>query len=187
MRLDETDVRLRERLVAGDEDALAEAYDRWAALVYSLAVRITNDHATAQDVTQDVFVRLWEQPQKFDPGRGGLRTWLCMLARGRALDAVRRDQARARYHALSAAQRVHHCRRRRGASSGRPRRRSYGRPCGRCPSRNGSRSTSPTGHGHTYREVARELNIPEGTAKSRLRSALAALANRLEAEGIIDR
>ena len=42
-------------------------------------------------------------------------------------------------------------------------------------------------HGRTYREVARELNIPEGTAKSRLRSALAALANHLEAEGIIDR
>lgn len=186
MPLDETDVRLRERLVAGDEDALAEAYDRWAALVYSLAVRITNDHNTAQDVTQDVFVRLWEQPQKFDPSRGGLRTWLCMLARGRALDAVRRDQARARYHALSAAQRVEHADVDE-AIIWETEAKIVREAVRALPEPQRVAVDLAYRHGHTYREVARELNIPEGTAKSRLRSALAALANHLEAEGIIDR
>jgi hypothetical protein len=67
------DVRLRARLLAGDDDALAEAYDRWSALVYSLAMRITADHAAAEDVTQDVFVHLWQHPDRYDPYRGALR------------------------------------------------------------------------------------------------------------------
>jgi RNA polymerase sigma factor (sigma-70 family) len=186
VRLDDADVRLRERLVAGDEDALAEAYDQWAALVYSLAVRITNDHATAEDVTQDVFVRLWEQPQKFDPARGGLRTWLCMLARGRALDAVRRDSARARYHAMSAAQ-PHVSADVDEGIIWETEAKIVREAVRALPEAQRVVVDLAYRHGRTYREVARELNIPEGTAKSRLRSALAALANRLEAEGIIDR
>jgi RNA polymerase sigma-70 factor (ECF subfamily) len=154
--------------------------------VYSLAVRITNDHATAEDVTQDVFVRLWEQPQKFDPARGGLRTWLCMLARGRALDAVRRDSARARYHARSAAQ-PHHSADVDEGIVWETEAKIVREAVRALPEPQRAAVDLAFRHGHTYREVARELNIPEGTAKSRLRSALAALANRLEAEGIIDR
>src|SRR5262249_37625806 len=97
------DVRLRERLLAGDDDALAEAYDRWSTLVYSLAMRITVDHAAAEDVTQDVFVHLWQHPDRYDPQRGALRSWLCLLARSRALDWVRRRRAQDRYHAAAAA------------------------------------------------------------------------------------
>src|SRR5215510_9459518 len=105
MLADETDVRLHARLVDGDDDALAEIYDRWSTLVHTLAVRITGDRATAQDVTQDVFVRLWERPDAYDPSRGGLRTWLCMVARTRALDIVRSNRSRARYHAADGARR----------------------------------------------------------------------------------
>lgn len=60
------DVQLSERLVAGDDDALAEAYDRWSTLIYSVAMRITADHAAAEDVTQDVFVHLWQHPDRYD-------------------------------------------------------------------------------------------------------------------------
>ncbi|MFD0743938.1 putative protein N(5)-glutamine methyltransferase [Phytohabitans flavus] len=100
---DEGDARLRERLVAGDGDALAEVYDRWSGLIHTLALRITDDAAAAEDITQDVFVRLWQRPEAYDPERGALRTWLCMLARSRALDWTRRREARARYHAVAGA------------------------------------------------------------------------------------
>lgn len=69
MRSAGADGWLHERLLAGDDDALAEAYDTWSGLVYSLAVDITGDHAAAEDVTQDVFVRLWERPDAVPPPR----------------------------------------------------------------------------------------------------------------------
>jgi DNA-directed RNA polymerase specialized sigma24 family protein len=51
-----------ERLVAGDESALGELYDQFSSLVYGLAARVTRDWAAAEDITQDVFVRVWEDP-----------------------------------------------------------------------------------------------------------------------------
>jgi RNA polymerase sigma factor (sigma-70 family) len=87
----------------GGRDALAEAYDRWATLIHSLAMRITADRAAAEDVTQDVFVHLWQYPDRYDPQRGALRTWLCLLARSRAVDWVRRRRAQDHCHAAAAA------------------------------------------------------------------------------------
>ena len=60
----------RERLVADDEAALAEIYDQYASFVYGLALRVIGDARAAEDVSQDVFVGLWERPAAFDPDRG---------------------------------------------------------------------------------------------------------------------
>jgi RNA polymerase sigma-70 factor (ECF subfamily) len=183
---DETDVRLHERLVAGEDDALAEAYDRWSALIYSLAVRITNDHAAAEDVTQDVFVSLWERPERFDPDRGALRTWLCLLARSRAIDWLRRAAARERVHAATAA---------RPAIQGEvddaliweTEAKVVREAIHALPDPQRDAVVLAYRHGRSYRQVARELDIPEGTAKSRLRGALTTLADLLESEGILER
>ena len=61
------DKEVCERLVAGDEAALGELYDELSPLVYGLAARVTRDWAAAEDITQEVFVRVWENPQAFDP------------------------------------------------------------------------------------------------------------------------
>lgn len=87
---------LHERLVAGDGEALVEVYDAHAPVVYGLAIRVTGDHTAAEDITQDVFVRLWERPEDFDPCCGRLRTWLCTVARRRAIDWIRRARTRDR-------------------------------------------------------------------------------------------
>src|SRR5688500_3069274 len=100
------DVRLHERPGSGAGDALAEAYDRWSALVYSLAGRRTHHHAAGDDVPQDGFVGLWGRPDRYDPERGTLRTWLCLLARRGAIDWIRRTAARERVHASTAARPV---------------------------------------------------------------------------------
>ena len=83
-----------QRIASGEPGALAELYDRFAGLVHGLSLRILRDPADAEDVVQEVFVQVWRQAGSFDPGRGSLQAWLCMIARSRALDRLRRRSAR---------------------------------------------------------------------------------------------
>jgi len=92
--VDSGDAVLVARLAAGDDEALAEVYQRHGPLVFGLARRLTGDSSTAQDVTQEVFVTLWRQPERFDPERGSLRAYLGVHAQRRAIDAMRRDSRR---------------------------------------------------------------------------------------------
>src|SRR5215216_6256654 len=97
---------LVERLVAGDETALSEIYDQFASFVFGLARRVTANPTIAEDVTQDVFVSLWEKPQAFDPSRGTLRAWLGVLTHRRSVDRVRRETAAHRHESAHAARPV---------------------------------------------------------------------------------
>jgi RNA polymerase sigma factor (sigma-70 family) len=90
------------RLMAGDPRALAEAYAQFSPMVYGLAARVTGDRAAAEDVTQEVFLHLWERPWVFDPDRGRLRAWLATMAHHRSVDLLRRAEVRDR-HATRAA------------------------------------------------------------------------------------
>jgi RNA polymerase sigma factor (sigma-70 family) len=180
------DVRLRERLVAGDDDALAEAYDRWSTLIHSLAMRITADHAAAEEVTQDVFVHLWQHPDRYDPYRGALRSWLCLLARSRALDWLRRRRAQHRYHAAAAAIAPTPAEVDDGVLW-QAEAKAVREAVAALPDRQREAVLLAYYQGRTYREVARDLGIPEGTAKWRLKTALSGLADCLAAEGILER
>jgi RNA polymerase sigma factor (sigma-70 family) len=173
---------LRERLLAGEERALAELYDQFFPMVYGLAARVTGDRTAAEDLTQEVFVSLWERPEAFDPGRGRLRTWLAAITHHRAVDLVRRRAVRQR-HATEAAPEppapsmeelavaAAVAKRVRAAVDDLP---------------DDQRTAIMLAYfeGRTYRQVAEILGIPEGTAKSRMRLALRRIACRLEAEGI---
>jgi RNA polymerase sigma-70 factor (ECF subfamily) len=171
----------RDRLIAGEEAALTEIYDQFASFVYGLALRVIGDARAAEDVAQDVFVGVWERPDAFDPDRGSLRTWLGTLAHRRAVDHVRREEARRRRAikeasrpdttpdveemamALVTAERV------RSALATLP---------------DEQRRAIQLAYfgGKTYRQVAEVLGIPEGTAKSRLRLGLRRIAGALEHE-----
>jgi RNA polymerase sigma-70 factor (ECF subfamily) len=74
----------------GREDAMAELYQRYSSLVYSVALRVLGDTAAAEDVLQEVFMQLWRNPAAFDANRGSLGAWLAVIARNRAIDAVRK-------------------------------------------------------------------------------------------------
>ncbi|HEV2767719.1 MAG TPA: sigma-70 family RNA polymerase sigma factor, partial [Acidimicrobiales bacterium] len=76
------------------EDALAEAYRRHAGAVYALARRLLNDPTLAEEVVQEVFLRLWDSPEKFDPERGSLRSYLLAQCHGRSVDLIRSEQSR---------------------------------------------------------------------------------------------
>lgn len=177
---------LRDRLVAGDESALAEVYDRYGPLAYGLALRVTGNWAAAQDVTQEVFVQVWEHPARFDPGRGGLRSWIGVIAHRRAVDWVRREVAHRRGVADQVAGWSE------TASQPGPAETVVAATVGALvrlavdtlPEPQRAAVRLAYFEGHSYRQVAAALGIPEGTAKSRLRLGLAGLARRLEAEGV---
>src|SRR6476469_3685514 len=95
-RAGDWELGVRKRMASGDESALSEVYDQFASFVYGLALRVIGDPRAAEDVSQDVFVTVWERPGAFDPDRGSLRTWLGTLAHRRAVDHIRREEARRR-------------------------------------------------------------------------------------------
>ncbi len=90
----EDDARLLQRLQQRDPQALSLLYDRYARLVFSLALRIVRDVDLAEDVTQEVFWRVWEKAHQYRPERGSVRAWLLYITRNRALDVLRRRKRR---------------------------------------------------------------------------------------------
>jgi RNA polymerase sigma-70 factor (ECF subfamily) len=87
---DSSDAALIARIRAGDEDAMAQVYDRYSQIVYSVALRVLGDTGAAEDVMQEIFMQLWRNPQTFDANRGSLGAWLAVIARHRSIDQLRK-------------------------------------------------------------------------------------------------
>jgi RNA polymerase sigma-70 factor (ECF subfamily) len=84
------DRMLLERVQARDQGAMAEIFDRYSRMAYSVALRVLKDSAQAEDVMQDVFFQVWQNPKSFAPERGSLGAWLAVVVRNRSIDAMRR-------------------------------------------------------------------------------------------------
>jgi RNA polymerase sigma-70 factor (ECF subfamily) len=85
------DAALLARIVERDERAVEALYARYSGPLYSLAYQVTGAERFAQDVVQEVFVALWRDASRFDPSRGAVAPWLFSLARHKAIDLVRRE------------------------------------------------------------------------------------------------
>jgi len=94
------DDELMDRLGSRDLAAFEALYDRYGDLVYSVCLRVVGDTYIAEDVTQDVFVRVWRRPEQFDLRRGKFVTWLLSVARNRSIDHRRSQSRRMRHEAL---------------------------------------------------------------------------------------
>jgi RNA polymerase sigma-70 factor, ECF subfamily len=96
------DEELLALVVRRQEAALGAIYDRYGRLVYTIALRITGDRETAEEVVQDVFQNVWQAARSYQPGIGSFSSWLLGIARHRAIDATRskRERARTREQAL---------------------------------------------------------------------------------------
>jgi RNA polymerase sigma-70 factor (ECF subfamily) len=179
-----SDARLVTSIARYNEVALAEVYRRHGRAVYGLARRVLRDAGEAEDVTQEVFLRLWREPDRFDPGRGSLRSFLLAQAHGRAVDAVRSSSSR---------------RSRESREAARTARAEYdmqhevwdlaladqvAQAMGELSEDERRAIQLAYFDGHTYREVARVLEQPEGTVKSRIRSGLRRLRDALVDAGV---
>jgi RNA polymerase sigma-70 factor, ECF subfamily len=80
---------------SGDEQAMAQLYDRYSPVVYSVALRVLGNTAAAEDVLQEVFMQLWRRPEMFDASRGSLPGWLAVITRNRAIDSLRKRRPEA--------------------------------------------------------------------------------------------
>jgi len=162
------------------EEALAEVYRRHGPSVYGLARRVTGDAALAQDVTQEVFLKLWNNPERFDPARGTLRSFLLTQSHSRSVDIVRSESARARREEEQV----------RGAvvPDGDLEREVWeitvadqvGQALASLPEDERVPITMAYYQGYTYRQVATKLSEPEGTVKSRIRSGLRRMKHALD-------
>lgn len=95
---DETLIRF---IVKGQVEALGEMYDRYGRLVYSLALYMVGNEGTAEEITQDTFMRVWEKAKTYRPNRARVKTWIVSIARYRAIDELRRQEIRPETTSLS--------------------------------------------------------------------------------------
>lgn len=181
---DHSDARLVIAISRYRQDALGELYRRYAGAVYGLARRILADTTLAEDIVQEVFLRLWNQPDKFDAERGSLRSYLLAQTHGRAIDALRSDLSRRRREDRDAVSRT---------------RQDYDLEAevldvsvaedvkdavAALPDSEREAIQLAYFGGHTYREVATLLDQPEGTIKSRIRAGLRHLHDELVSAGV---
>jgi RNA polymerase sigma-70 factor (ECF subfamily) len=87
---DDADRLVLEQIVAGDHGEIEILYDRYGAMAFALASRITGDATLAEDAVQDAFVGAWRNAGRYEPGRGSVKTWLLSIVHHRAIDATRR-------------------------------------------------------------------------------------------------
>jgi RNA polymerase sigma-70 factor (ECF subfamily) len=155
----------------GDESAMASLFDRYSKIVYSVALRVLRDPASAEDVLQEVFMQIWRNPNSFVSTRGSLGGWLAVVARNRSIDALRRkrpseqvdDMALAsNYNLADEAERNSLMEKARGVIR-------------LLPMEQRKTLEMAFFDGLTHSEIAEMTGDPLGTVKTRIRSALTSL------------
>jgi RNA polymerase sigma-70 factor (ECF subfamily) len=169
------DQALMQRVLARDESALGDLYDRYNGLVYSVVLRVLHDEGAAEEILQDIFFQLWEKAGQFDSSRGSLPAWLLVIARNRAISRLRRHNPAesddredtvlalpSPYHLESEVARAQLLGRVRSA-------------LGELPASQREALELAYFEGMTHSEIAERTGEPLGTIKTRLRSAVETL------------
>ena len=168
-----------------DPETYARVYDDHSRGVYRAAFRILGNAAQAQDVTQDVFLKVWRQPQRFDARRGELGSYLRLMARSRALDLWREGQAAGRASdrlKVAVATEAPRTDERPGAMAELDSdRRAVRAALATLPAAQREAVVLAYWGGLTADQVARRCGVPLGTAKSRIRVGLTKLREQVEA------
>jgi RNA polymerase sigma-70 factor (ECF subfamily) len=181
---DVSDAQLVTSIARYSEVALAEVYRRHGGAVYGLAKRVLQNATEAEDVTQEVFLRLWNQPDRFDPARGSLRSFLLAQTHGRAVDAVRSSSSRRLREARDAMRTARGTYDLQHQAWDLAVADQVAQAMGTLPEEERRAIELAYFDGHTYREVATLLDQPEGTVKSRIRNGMRRMRVALTDAGV---
>jgi RNA polymerase sigma-70 factor, ECF subfamily len=168
-----------------NEDALAEAFRRHSGSVFAVANQVLKDEGAAREITHDAFVLLWHRPESYDPERGSLRAYLLNFSHSRAIDrlrATRRRQAREEREARADATPAYDLEREVVRSDIASTVRGV---VEELPANERQAIELAYFGGYTYRETAALLGEPEGTIKSRIKSALRRMQTNLTSGGVL--
>jgi len=170
---DETLLRLISR---AQEAALSEFYDRYGRLVYSMAFHVIGDPELAEDITQDVFLRVWEKAETYRAAQGKVSTWLISITRHRAIDVLRKARIRPEGNRATWAEdldlgfpdpaSVE------GEAEDSQRRLWIRRALAQLPYEQRQALSYAFFQGYSHSQIARLLNEPLGTVKTRIRLAM---------------
>ena len=168
------------------EDALSELYDRYNRLVYSMAVNAVGEQPLAEEITQDVFLRIWDHAKTYKIQKGKVITWIASITRNRAIDIIRKQQVRPEGHTVAWAiedspdipnhinveEQVEITRRQQRVRQA----------MAQLPDEQRQALAYAYFQGYSHREIAELLNQPLGTVKTRIRLAMKKLRSSLEGE-----
>ena len=176
------------QLAAGSQQALAELYDRYGRLAYSVALRVLGDPGRAEDAVQEAFVKIWNHAASFDVRRGSLRTWLLTSVRNRSIDYLRGRGAHERQelelHPALAEVGPHSDPWREVSLS--LERSAVREAMSTLPAEQRQAVELAYFGGYSHREIADMTSVPLSTVKGRMRLALEKLSSYLQGRGLVD-
>ncbi len=179
-RLRQDEVALVYRIRDKDEAAVSELYVRYGGPLYSLAYQVTRADRFAQEVVQEVFLAVWREAARFDPQRGAVSSWLFTMTRHKAIDLVRKEANVSRRQAPEAALETRHSDHDVDHEAWLNIRRDRVQAAvSQLPELQRTCVELAFFRGLTHVEVAEELAIPLGTAKTRIRTGLLRLRDLL--------
>lgn len=177
------------KLIAlSQENALSELYDRYSRLVYSMAMNSLGESSLAEEVTQDVFLRIWQKADTYLSGQSKVSTWIASITRHRAIDVIRRRKARPEGYLdpwatmekldfpedMDVEEEVETAQQRQRVRQA----------IAQLPEEQRQALAYAYFQGYTHREIAELLNQPLGTVKTRIRMAMQKLRQYLEDENL---
>jgi RNA polymerase sigma-70 factor, ECF subfamily len=177
------DVALLRRIGAGDREAFAEFYDKYSALLFSIASKILNDAAEAEDVLQEAFMQIWEKAGNFDPNLGQPLGWAVTLVRNRAIDRIRASKRRnllAEEAGVEFSLATHSSGSANEAVSGHEKAKLIHSAMVELPAEQRRAIELAFFSGLTQNEISETLKEPLGTVKARIRRGLLKLRDQLE-------
>lgn len=184
-----TDLDLLQRIAARDDGALASLYDRHSRLAYSVILRILRSTSDAEDVLQETFVRVWARADSYDASLGSPAAWLARIARNRAIDRLRAKRVRGDIsvepgigpggetvqtpepHTLNTPELAL-----RDATTAR----ALQTAMADLPDAQRELIQAAFFDGYTHSELSSRFGVPLGTVKTRIRTGLSAMRERLE-------
>jgi RNA polymerase sigma-70 factor, ECF subfamily len=176
------------QLAAGSQEALAQLYDRYGRVAYSVAFRVLGDPGRAEDAVQEAFMKIWNNAPSFDVRRGSLRTWLLTAVRNRSIDYLRGRGAHERQELelqpalMEVGSRSDPWR----EVSASIERSAVREAMNNLPAEQRQAVELAYFGGYSHREIAEMTNVPLGTVKGRMRLGLEKLSSYLQGRGLVD-